>query len=258
MLEYGVRTFYNATHELKDPELWVWVGLQRRADIIYNLEGYAARNAFMPINTLSEKGPGRGGGWIVINAQLQVCIRGLQDRPHQVWAGGRVFAVGDCHYGAVINSRPYLYSACEATTSSNGGQNMTVPKGMFSILPVPKTAMAAVAWAQVASRNIELMQQEWPPEDMAQPSEAGIIAVGLGPDDGVVVWKVNCTMGSGEVVLLGKDAAKMKQRLTWPNDDEEFLANPQQWLSIFQEGVPAGRRFAERMRSALHLSTRAW
>jgi len=89
------------------------------------------------------------------------------------------------------------------------------------------------------------------------PLEAGIVAVSLGPHDGVVAWKVRHTQDSGEAVLFGEPAAEMKRRLTWPTDPE-WLIDPTRWLATFQEGIPAGRLLSERGRAALGMPGRAW
>jgi len=248
MCSRGIRTFYGVRHEPGSSAFWERIGLPGRADVTYVLHGVAPRNSFMPEATVSARGPG-GGGWILTNTHLQVCFRNAGDRPAQLWAGGRVFAVGDCQYGAVVSksSRP----------SHSQGHGVADFFDKFSIPPVPKTALAAVSWSRLACRNILAAQSGWPLEEAAWPSEAGIIAVSLGQSDGLVCWKVKCTRDSGEVVLFGEAAAEMKRRLTWPSD-REWLVDPTKWLATFQEGIPAGRLLSERGRSALMLPSRAW
>merc|ERR1712007_160692 len=74
--------------------------------------------------------------------------------------------------------------------------------------------------------------EKWPHLEQASwPPEAGIVAVGLGQNDGVVCWKVTWVRDSGEPVLFGEAAAEMKRRLTWPDDAEGSLTQPGQWLA---------------------------
>lgn len=244
MQSKGIRTCYGVAYEPEKAEFWQEVGVGEPANIVYNLQGMSARNQFMPAETLSSKGPGGGGGWIVTNSRLQVCLkqRGSNCRPGQVWASGKIFAVGDCVYGAVM--------APSKKSGSHGLEDFAIP-------PVPKTSMAAISWARVASRNIVSSVGGWPLEDAAWPVEAGIVAVSLGDTDGVVVWKVRWTQNSGEVVLTGEPAAALKKRLTW-RDDREWLTEPSKWLRTFQEGLPASRLLPEQGRSVLGLSSRAW
>jgi len=243
MRHNGIRTFYEVKYDPESSEFWQQVGLPAQADITYVLHGVSPRNRFMPQSTVSSRGPG-GGGWILTNTHLQVCLRGNGDRPSQVWAGGCVFAVGDCQYGAVMSKTPRQRSGSDLLDN-------------FSIPPVPKTAQAAVAWSRLACRNILAARSGWPMELASWPSEAGIIAVSLGPEDGLVCWKVKCIRDSGEVVLRGEPAVEMKRRLTWPAE-REWLVDPTKWLATFQEGIPAGRLLSEQGRSALRLSSRAW
>jgi len=240
MRRKGIRTFYEVRYDPESHDFWHQVGLPNQADVTYVLQGVSPRNSFMPPPTVSSRGPG-GGGWVLTNTNLQVCLRSTGDKPSQVWAGGCVFAVGDCQYGAVIGKR---------RSSGDLLDNFAIP-------PVPKTALAAVAWAKVACRNILALHSGWPLEAAGWPSKAGIIAVSLGPDDGVVCWKVKCIRDSGEVVFCSGPAAEMKRRLTWPAE-REWLVDPTKWLATFQEGVPAGRLLSEQGRSALRLSSRAW
>jgi len=248
MRRRGIRTFYEVKYEPQSNAFWQHVGLPGHADATYVLHGFGAKNGFMPLATVSNRGPG-GGGWILTNAQLQVCLRGSGDRPVQLWAGGRVFAAGDCHYGAVagkaVRSQP-----------RPGGRAVDAFEA-FTVAPVPKTALGAVAWARLACRNVLALHNGWPLEVARWPCEAGIVAAGLGTNDGVVCWKVKCLRDSGEVVFCGEAAAEMKRRLTWP-EDRAWLVDPTRWLSTFQEGLPAGLLLSEHGRSALKLASRAW
>jgi len=245
LLERGIRTVYNVTYNPGDSRYWTTLGLDRKPDLVYVMRGFAPRNAFMPPYTTSFRGPG-GGGWIVTNTHLQVCMRKSRDRPGHVWAGGRVFAVGDCHYGAVAQGSLPPFAATDEQVV-NG----------FAIPPVPKTAFAAICWAKAACKNIGLMAEGCPCQEMSWPIEAGIVAVGLAPADGVAVWKVKWTLNSGEVFLTGQRAADMKRHLLLSGDSEK-LAKPGAWLYVLQEGIPSSLRFSEQGRFAFGLEHRAW
>lgn len=245
MRAQGIVTKYGVEYNPGCDKFWESLGQPGKVDATYIMTGLGSRNKFMPASTVSARGPGGSGGWIVTNMRLQVCVAASGDRPGHVWAGGRIFAVGDCQYGAV-----------KATKKSNTASDSN--NAQFSIPPVPKTALAAVSWARLASRNAAAMRRGRHLEQASWPPEAGIIAVGLGQHDGVVCWKVTWVRDSGEPVLFGEAAADMKRRLTWPGNEERFLAQPGQWLATFKEGIPAGRLFTETIRSALHLSSRAW
>ncbi|CAK0829609.1 unnamed protein product [Prorocentrum cordatum] len=134
---HGIETFYEKAYDPKRMSFWTEIGLQRRADFVYVLNGISAHNGFLPPQTTSGKGPG-GGGWVVTNSQLQVCLRNARDQPVQPWASGRVFAAGDCHYGAVV--------ASERPGQRDGG---------FAVPPVVKTQLAAACWASLACRTPE-------------------------------------------------------------------------------------------------------
>jgi len=245
MRAQGIVTKYGIEYDPGSDKFWESLGQSGKMDATYIMKGFASRNKFMPPGTVSAHGPGGSGGWIVANMRLQVCVAASDDRPGHVWAGGRIYAVGDCQYGAV-----------KAAKKSNTASDFS--NAMFAIPPVPKTALAAVSWARLASRNAAAMRSGRHFEQASWPPEAGIVAVGLGRHDGVVCWKVTCVRDSGEPVLFGEAAAEMKRRLTWPGNGEGSLTQPGQWLATFKKGIPAGRLFTETVRSALHLSSRAW
>lgn len=221
----GIATYYSIPYVPDSQEFWDQIELPERADITYVLAGFSPTSRFMPSGTISARGPG-GGGWIITNGRLQVCLRMKDDRPTEPWAGGCVFAVGDCHYGAVLAAKKRKCRDVEDVMEA------------FAIPPIPKTAFAAACWARVASRNIIAKMGGWFLDEAPWPSEAGIVAVSLGPDDGVVVQNVGWTNDSGQVILTGDAAVKVKRRLSWP-EDPEFLTSPSKWLTAFQDGLRA-------------------
>jgi len=244
MKEKGIATFYEVNYEPENSYFWQKVGMSKAADVTYDLRNVSARNGFMPASTVSEKGPG-GGGWILTNANLQVCTREAGDRAGQVWSGGRVFAVGDCRYGAVVNPKLHKREKLQDVNEA------------FIIPPVPKTALAAIYWAEVACTNILAIMNGWRMEEAGWPVTAGVLAVSLGQDDGLVAWKVTWTRDSGEVVLTGRAAVEAKRRLSWPSDPD-FLASPSKWWYAFRDQLPASRRLAaESSRGVLRLNGRS-
>eukprot|EP00747_Dinoflagellata_sp_TGD_P169483 gnl/TRDRNA2_/TRDRNA2_198545_c0_seq1.p1 gnl/TRDRNA2_/TRDRNA2_198545_c0~~gnl/TRDRNA2_/TRDRNA2_198545_c0_seq1.p1 ORF type:complete len:618 (-),score=94.39 gnl/TRDRNA2_/TRDRNA2_198545_c0_seq1:102-1955(-) len=234
MEQQGIYTVYGVRYDPKAKDFWSRVSLpERGADITYVLTGVKAQNYFMPETTLSARGPGGSGGWILTNDSLQVCNRGAGDAPGRPWANGKVFAIGDCHYGAV---RGHM-------AAGNVTKQKSVQSGEddlfrnFAIPPIPKTAFAAASWAYVAAKNIVHHHEGWPLESAVWPSEAGIVAVSLGPHDGVVARNVNWKRDSGEAVLLGEAAAEAKRHLTWP-EDREWLQEPSRWLAEVTHPLP--------------------
>merc|ERR1719491_499068 len=196
MQDAGVITEYNVKYDPENASFWERVKLKQRADATYVMNAVSARSSFMPPKTLSLKGPG-GGNWIVTNSRMQVCVRDSTDKATHVWASGRIFAVGDCHFGAVESGK---------RSSSD----------RFTIPPVPKSVFAAQAWAGVACRNIVALSRSLPLEDATWPCQAGSMALTLGPDDGIVALKVPWAPSASEnaeVVMVGEAAADMKRQL---------------------------------------------
>jgi len=94
-------------------------------------------------------------------------------------------------------------------------------------------------------------------EEAGWPNEAGIVAVSLGRHDGLVAWKSRWTLDSGEMILFGEAAVKMKECLSWPTE-RDWLMSPDRWLTTFEEGIPAGRRLIENIRAVFKASDCAW
>lgn len=223
----GIHLQCGIAYEPDSEDFWQKVGFAGKSDLTYHTIGVSARNGFMPAATLSQRGPG-GGGWVLTNTYLQVCHRDQGDRPGDVWAGGRVFAVGDCQYGAVVG------------TSARKRETVDDVSAAFAIPPVPKTAMAAIYWAEVACGNIASLMRGWPFKEAGWPVIAGNLVVSLGSKDGVVASKITWARDSGEVTLTADKAAALKKRLSWPSE-EEFLTTPSRWLAEFSDESPSSR-----------------
>merc|ERR1711920_743044 len=106
-----IHTVYGQKYDAKNPKFWEKVGLKEGAAKVYHCALMKACNKFMPQETLSDKGPG-GGGWILFNWHMQVMKKSCSCKAGQcsceagkklgdVWAEGRVFAVGDCNFGSI-------------------------------------------------------------------------------------------------------------------------------------------------------------
>jgi hypothetical protein len=120
MAAVGIKEFYGIKYEPKNDEFWAKCEYgkdgdkQKQADKTYVCMGVKASNVFMPKDVLSDKGPG-GGGWIHVNKKLQVTLKprkgeqwGKGEEPEgQLWAGGVVYAVGDCNYGCIGSPPKY-------------------------------------------------------------------------------------------------------------------------------------------------------
>jgi len=198
------------------------IRLEGGVDKVYVCMGVKASNYFMPEETLSKFGP-MGGKWIVMNKYLQVCKRvgnyEGQDCPGEPWGGGRVFAVGDCNYGCLMNP---------AVDPKN------CPKGQtpFHMPPIPKISYPGEEQALHAVINLERLdafENGWggcipcprPGKDKDNggaklkatwwPWGAGMFATSLGPHDACFVLAANHEKGSGWMVNWWLPAAYQKE-----------------------------------------------
>merc|ERR1712060_573572 len=193
----GIKTQYGVKHDRESSRL---------TDVfekIYVLSGVRHSNDFMPPETLSDRGPG-GGGWILINRNLQVITR----KRKELWGDGLVFAVGDCTVGCV-GEAPH-----------------------WEMPQVPKTGYPAEQHAVHACRNIQALDRKWygggAPMKFGcislphcfghsslhatwYPWGAGIFAISLGPKDGCVVVGASEVSGSGQLWSHGLRAVMLKE-----------------------------------------------
>merc|ERR1712136_546682 len=185
MAASGIKEFYECKYDPKSEEFWKKIELPGGADDSYVCIGVKASNYFMPKETLSEKGPG-GGGWIIINKNLQV-----ETRAGAVWGDGVVFAVGDCNYGCI-----------------GSPDDWKLGKGMN---PVPKISYPGEEQAIHACWNINILEKQrrgacCAPKNLKPtwwPWGAGMFATSLGPHDACFVLAANHEKGSGYMVTGG-------------------------------------------------------
>merc|ERR1712007_125845 len=97
----GIKEFYSIKYDKNDKSVMASIQLPDGPDCEYVCIGVKASNYFMPPETLSDKGPG-GGGWIHFNEFMQVTKKPAPGKSvGEVYADGKVFAVGDCNYGCI-------------------------------------------------------------------------------------------------------------------------------------------------------------
>jgi len=210
MQKVGVQEKYGLKYAPANRPFWQKVGMPEKADQnpkegVFSCQGVQAANFFMPEETKSKTGPG-GGGWILINMKLQV-IQKLSKasdgsipvasmevdarEESEVWGGGRVFAVGDCTFGRVVEPDPFTGD---------------VERGTKVLLPsVPKICYPGEEQAAHACKNVLRLcaaqgaSGELPPPegqrallmDTWWPWGTGIMSTSLGPKDAVCVIGAN-------------------------------------------------------------------
>ncbi|CAL1130118.1 unnamed protein product [Cladocopium goreaui] len=213
MRSHGISTQYNVKYDENSEAFWQRIGLPERADRTYVLSGAKHSNYFVDEAAQSQRGPG-GGGWILVNQFLQVVTK-----TGERWGGGNIFAVGDC------------------VSSSGEASKWDLPQ-------LPKTGFPAEQQAMQAARNIKALDRRWfakrclgcvPREGLCSPWHlrptwfpwaAGIFAISLGPEDGVVIVGAKYEKGSGRVYCRGALAAAIKVNLCaadWPESDASKL-----------------------------------
>ncbi|CAK0909374.1 unnamed protein product [Prorocentrum cordatum] len=130
------------------------------------------------IQKLSKAGDGSAAA-----ASMEVAAR----EESEVWGGGRVFAVGDCTFGKVVEPDP-------STGDVERGTKVLLP-------PVPKICYPGEEQAAHACRNVLRLaaSDELPPPERQRtllmntwwPWGAGIMSTSLGPKDAVCVIGAN-------------------------------------------------------------------
>eukprot|EP00435_Cladocopium_sp_Y103_P012485 s3282_g3.t1 len=189
MNRVGIKQVYDIKYDPVNQTFWDQVGLPAKAEKTFVCIGVKASNYFMPPETLSVRGPG-GGGWIHFNQKLQVTQRPRGNEPiGELWAEGRVFAVGDCNYGCIGNPPDWIMA------------------------PVPKISFPSEEQAAHACSNLRTMISGNPKElkDTYWPWGAGMFATSLGPRDACFVAGANHQKGSGYMVNWWFPAAWQKE-----------------------------------------------
>lgn len=189
MNRVGIKQVYDIKYDPVSQTFWDQVDLPAKAEKTFVCIGVKASNYFMPPETLSVRGPG-GGGWIHFNQKLQVTERPRGNEPiGELWAEGRVFAVGDCNYGCIGNPPDWIMA------------------------PVPKISFPSEEQAAHACTNLRTMISGSPKElkDTYWPWGAGMFATSLGPRDACFVAGANHQKGSGYMVNWWFPAAWQKE-----------------------------------------------
>jgi hypothetical protein len=218
----GINEFYGQKYDAKNPEFWKGIRLPNGPDKEYVCIGVKASNYFLPGEVLSDVGPG-GGGWIMINKYLQVCNRVSkfkgQTAAGPVWGGGRVFAVGDCNFGCVM--QPDV----DPKNCADGAQ--------WLMPPIPKISYPGEEQALHAVHNVERLDAAehgwkacgcvpWPKPGKDKngqvslkatwwPWGAGMFATSLGAHDACFVIAANEKKGSGYMVNWSLPSALQKE-----------------------------------------------
>merc|ERR1712232_47173 len=256
MVASGIHTFYGqkypgAYKKGENDDFYKGIQLDGGVDKTYVCMGVKASNYFMPEETLSKFGP-MGGKWIMVNKYLQVCRRegnfNGQDIPSNApWANGRVFAVGDCNYGCIMDP---------AVDPKNSGG-----KSPFIMPPIPKISYPGEEQALHAVKNLERMdgfENGWsgccgcpcprPGKDSTTgqaspkatwwPWGAGMFATSLGPHDACFVVAANDKKGSGYMVNWWLPAAYQKEIIetTKVNEMKDGLVG--KWIWHFVHHTP--------------------
>jgi len=208
----GIKEFYNTKYAAQDPKFWEGIELPDKADIEYVCIGVKASNYFMPKETLSDKGPG-GGGWIHFNKYMQVCKKVAPDctTAGDVWADGRIFAVGDCNYGCIGKPGP---------GGTWEGELPPIPKISY---PGEEQALHAVRNVQKLDKLVKSGGRISEAKNLVEtwwPWGAGMFATSLGPHDACFVLAANEVKNSGYMVNWWIPAALQKEIIESTKIDE--------------------------------------
>lgn len=185
MQKVGIKTVYGVKYAPKEDGFYEKIGLSGVPDKTYVCIGVKASNYFMPKDCLSDKGPG-GGGWITVNNKMQVITK-----EGKTWAGGKVFAIGDCNMCTEIAPIPKISypgeeQAVQVAVSINRMNQTTKCCGLLSKAP----GKPVTSW--------------W-------PWGGGMFATSLGPNDACFVLGAKSKPGTGYMVLWGMLSAIQKE-----------------------------------------------
>merc|ERR1712113_690652 len=123
-----------------------------------------------------------------------------QTAPGEVWAGGRVFAVGDCNFGCIMNPEV--------------DPKNCAPGAQWLMPPIPKISYPGEEQALHAVKNVEKLHKGGDSAKLMStwwPWGAGMFATSLGPHDACFVVAANENKGSGYMVNWWIPAALQKE-----------------------------------------------
>jgi len=197
MERVGIRCIYSLKYSEKNPTSWERVGMPRGPDKTYHCLGVKASNYFMPEETLSDRGPG-GGGWILINAMLQVCTKN-----DDVWGTGDVYAVGDCNFASIGTQADW----------KDGKGVPYIPKLAYPAEEQSVHVCRTLIVRDMRARGKELGCCIPRPHETWWPWGSGMYAISLGPYDGCfVAGSSSATVrGAGCMALKGCPAVLGKE-----------------------------------------------
>jgi len=246
----GIKQFYKTFFAATDPEFWKKIelpnGIEKGAVKSYVCIGVKASNYFMPEETLYK--PIQRAGWIHVNRYMQVthepknaeackdnggnpedpssgCLEGAE------WAGGDVFAVGDCNVGWV----GYLPAKDDKGKPKKLEDGKLKVPACYVIPPIPKISYPGEEQAMHACVNLKIKAMKdgklrrgtcapcFAPTKMKSswwPWGAGMFATSLGPHDACFVVAANENPQSGYMVNWWYPAAIQKEIIETTKVDE--------------------------------------
>ncbi|CAE7353780.1 aifA, partial [Symbiodinium pilosum] len=148
---------------------------------VFKSVGMQPHCEFLPSACLSSK------GWVKVTPTLQVAQ--LDGDSESLFAGGKVFAVGNC------------------------------ADDVPGLLPLPKNSYPAEEMAAHAVRNIRRMESQRPMRSFHWAWPCSVCATSLGPKDGVLLVNQK-RPGSGFVAMRGRAVVWLKEFIRWSKVDE--------------------------------------
>lgn len=201
---------YNVKYDAKNPHFWAKIGLPNGCDVTYVCSAVKASNYFMPKATLSDRGPG-GGGWILINLHLQAMEK-LQNASLEPWAGGRVFAIGDCNWSCVGDPPEWDLPPIPKVAYAGEEQAVLAARNIKSLDRMLYSALANKCCGCIPKPQLSLtLLFKKPLGSTWYPWGAGVFAVSLGREDGVFITGCNHQKGSGEIKCRGRLSAVLNE-----------------------------------------------
>jgi hypothetical protein len=158
MKKKKINQYYSTKYSPSDDSFWGKIGLPERADKQYNCLGIKASNYFMPPETLSKIGPG-GGKWIIMDQTLAVKTKegkiwGADDRGYP-----RIFAVGDCNFGAVEPAPPEGVAYGDTNPIDMGAKPAPKARADWPVPMIPKISYPGEEESLIACCNIETIEK---------------------------------------------------------------------------------------------------
>lgn len=212
MQKVGINTRYGVKYAPKEAGFYESIGLSGEPDFTYVCIGVKASNYFMPKECLSDKGPG-GGGWITVNKNLQVI-----NKEGNVWADGKIFAVGDCNMVTQVAPIPKI---------SYPGEE----QALHACKSIKRMAGTSSCFGMLSGKPGKPVTTWW-------PWGAGMFATSLGPDDACFVLAANSKPGSGFLTVWGWPCAIQKELIETTKVDECKANFVGEWIWHYVHHTP--------------------